>query len=73
MGVGSISSAELPCNETFARFLAEELFPRVRSRYNVSADPRLNVIGGSSYGGLAASFFASSSCIARSTGFALVN
>jgi enterochelin esterase family protein len=49
---------ELPCNEAFARFLAEELLPRIRRRYNVSIDPKLNCIAGSSYGGLAASFFA---------------
>jgi enterochelin esterase family protein len=49
---------ELPCNEAFARFLAEELLPRIRKRYNVSTDPKLNCIAGASYGGLAASFFA---------------
>jgi enterochelin esterase family protein len=51
-------NTELPCNDTFARFLAEELLPVVRKEHHVSTDPHQVVIGGSSYGGLAASFFA---------------
>jgi enterochelin esterase-like enzyme len=51
-------NTELPCNDTFARFLAEELLPTVRQEHHVSTDPHQVVIGGSSYGGLAASFFA---------------
>ena len=51
-------NTELPCNENFARFLATELMPWVRERYNVSTDPSRNVIAGSSFGGLAASFVA---------------
>jgi enterochelin esterase-like enzyme len=49
---------ELTCNEMFARFLATELMPWVRKNYNVSTNPEQNVIGGSSFGGLAASHFA---------------
>ena len=49
---------ELPCNENFARFLAEELLPKVRGEHHVAIDPRRVVVAGSSYGGLAASFFA---------------
>ncbi|MGD9724119.1 MAG: enterochelin esterase [Pirellulales bacterium] len=51
-------NTELPCNETFARFLAEELLPAVRKEHHVTTDPRQVVVGGSSYGGLAASYFA---------------
>lgn len=55
---GEQRNVELPCNDAFAEFLATELIPWVRSEYNITDDPRLSVIGGSSYGGLAASFFA---------------
>lgn len=51
-------NTELPCNEAFAKFIAEELVPWVRAHYHVSTDPKRAVIGGSSYGGLAASFVA---------------
>ncbi len=49
---------ELPCNPEFAKFLAEELFPFVRDTYRVTTNPRQTVIGGSSFGGLASSYFA---------------
>ncbi len=49
---------ELPCNDKFVDFLAEELTPKVREDYNVSTDPSENVIAGSSFGGLASSFVA---------------
>jgi enterochelin esterase-like enzyme len=45
---------ELPCNPTFAAFLNSELIPWLRRSYNVTHDPRRVTIGGSSYGGLAA-------------------
>ena len=45
---------ELPCNATFADFLNSELMPWLRRNYNVTLDPRRVTIGGSSYGGLAA-------------------
>ncbi len=48
-------SSELTCNPTFADFLNSELVPWVRHFYNVTADPRRTVVGGSSFGGLAAS------------------
>jgi enterochelin esterase family protein len=51
-------NTELPCNEAFARFLAEELIPAIRSEHHVTTDPKRVVVGGSSFGGLAASFFA---------------
>ena len=49
---------ELPCNPKFAEFMAAELVPWVRERYHVSTDPADTVIGGSSYGALAASYCA---------------
>jgi len=46
---------ELTCNPTFADFLNSELVPWVRRSYNATADARRTVIGGSSFGALAAS------------------
>jgi enterochelin esterase-like enzyme len=51
-------SSELPCNPTFAEFLSAELVPWLRRLYNVTSDPRQVTIGGSSYGGLAATYAA---------------
>ena len=47
---------ELPPNPDFADFLGKELVPWIHGRYNVTSDPRLTVVGGSSYGGTAATF-----------------
>ena len=47
---------ELPCNPEFADFLNFELVPWIRRLYNVTADPRQTVVGGSSFGGLAATY-----------------
>ena len=47
---------ELPPNPDFADFLAKELVPWIHSHYHVTSDPRLTVVGGSSYGGIAATF-----------------
>jgi enterochelin esterase family protein len=55
-GPGEARSRELPSNPTFADFLNFELMPWARRLYNVTADPRLVVVGGSSYGGLAATY-----------------
>jgi enterochelin esterase family protein len=49
---------ELPCHSPFVRFLTDELLPWVRGRYAVTDDPARTVVGGSSYGGLAAAFAA---------------
>lgn len=49
---------ELPPNEKFADFLANELIPWVRSRYNVTDDPGRTVVAGSSFGGIAATYAA---------------
>ena len=49
-------ATELPCNPVFADFLNSELVPWLRRNYNVTSDPRWVTIGGSSYGGLAATY-----------------
>lgn len=48
-------AAELPPNPDFARFLAEELMPWARAA-GICAEPARTVIGGASYGGLAAAW-----------------
>ena len=53
---GDARARELPCNPNFADFLNFELVPWVRRMYNVIADPQHTVVGGSSYGGLAAAY-----------------
>ncbi len=45
---------ELPGHPPFVDFLAEELLPWVRARYAVAVDPMQIVVGGQSFGGLAA-------------------
>ena len=45
---------ELPCNEGFVDFLADDLVPWARA--GLPADPRRTVIAGKSYGGLASVF-----------------
>lgn len=47
-------SRELPCNPVFADFLVSGLLPWAHSLYNFTTDPRQSVVGGSSFGGLAA-------------------
>ncbi|HXP63318.1 MAG TPA: alpha/beta hydrolase-fold protein, partial [Dongiaceae bacterium] len=46
----------LPCNPAFADFLSSELVPWLRRAYHVTSNPRWVTIGGSSYGGLAATY-----------------
>ncbi|HXQ10526.1 MAG TPA: alpha/beta hydrolase-fold protein [Caulobacteraceae bacterium] len=48
---------ELPCNESFARFVEEELLPWLRGRYRISDSPADHFVTGASYGGLAAMWF----------------
>ncbi len=50
-------NVELPCNETFARFVEEELLPWVRQGYRISERPADHFVIGASYGGLAAMWF----------------
>lgn len=52
----AVRSQELPPNPQFADFLSEELIPWVRSRYHVTTNPQLTVVGGSSFGGIAAMY-----------------
>jgi enterochelin esterase-like enzyme len=47
---------ELPCHAPFAEFLAHELLPWIRQQYQVSLHPSRTVVGGMSYGGLAAAY-----------------
>jgi enterochelin esterase family protein len=51
---GDARFRELTCNRTFADFLSSELMPWARRLYNIAADPRQIIVGGSSLGGLAA-------------------
>ena len=49
---------ELSANPRFVDFLIEELIPWVRERFPVTRDPLRTIIGGSSAGGLAATYAA---------------
>lgn len=40
--------------DRYARFLLEEIIPEVKNQYNISDDPNLRAIGGSSSGGICA-------------------
>lgn len=46
----------LSCNKDFTSFVAEEIVPYVRERYNVSHKSEDSIIGGLSLGGLAATY-----------------
>ncbi|GHO49155.1 enterochelin esterase [Ktedonospora formicarum] len=47
---------ELACHQPFVDFLVQELMPWVQEQYHVTADPAQTIVGGCSYGGLAAAF-----------------
>jgi enterochelin esterase-like enzyme len=47
---------ELTCDQPFVDFLTQELIPWVREHYHVTNEPAQTIVGGSSYGGLAAAF-----------------
>ncbi len=47
---------ELPCHQPFVDFVTRELMPWVHEHYHVTADPAQTIVGGASYGGLAAAF-----------------
>ena len=49
---------DLQPNAGFQQFIGTELMPWIRKRYRVSRDPKLNVVAGSSLGGLAAAYTA---------------
>lgn len=53
-----VRARELPCHEPFVEFLNDELMPWVHENYHVTSDPARTVVGGSCFGGLAASFAA---------------
>lgn len=55
---GAARLADLANQPAFAQFLASEAVPWVRSRYNVTRDPRRTIVTGSSAGGLAAAYVA---------------
>jgi enterochelin esterase family protein len=54
VNAGARRIRDLSCSQDFADFLAKELLPAVRRSYRVTADPNRVVVGGSSFGGLAA-------------------
>lgn len=49
-----LRQTELNASEAFERFLATELIPLVRRRFDLSTDPRDAIVAGASRGGLAA-------------------
>jgi len=58
---GTFSSTRgviLPLNTDFKGEFTTEFLPLIREKYNVSTKPEKNIIGGMSYGGLAASYIA---------------
>jgi enterochelin esterase-like enzyme len=51
---GDARSRELPCDPVFTDFLVSELLPWAHGLYNFASDPQQVIVGGSSFGGLAA-------------------
>ena len=47
-------NAEFTCAASFVDFLVQELLPWIQAHYQVTSDPEQTVIGGASFGGLAA-------------------
>ncbi|MCI4331010.1 MAG: DUF3327 domain-containing protein [Thermoplasmata archaeon] len=56
--LGALRNIELECNPRLAECLETEFLPWVRARYQLTRDPSRNVVGGSSAGGLGASYVA---------------
>jgi enterochelin esterase-like enzyme len=55
--VGNVDrNKELPPNPDFADFLAKELIPWAHAHFNVTKNPKQTVVGGSSYGAIAAAY-----------------
>ncbi len=50
--------AEYPLNFQFKNAFISEFVPLIKNRYKISSNPNDNIIGGMSYGGLAAAFIA---------------
>ncbi|MBA2284175.1 MAG: enterochelin esterase [Ktedonobacteraceae bacterium] len=55
---GETRERELACYPPFVEFLTDELLPWLHARYHITTNPARTIIGGSSYGGLAATFAA---------------
>ncbi|WFR72654.1 enterochelin esterase [Prescottella defluvii] len=53
-----LRSRELPCNADFLDALTGDLLPYLREKWCATEDPESVLVGGSSYGGLAATFAA---------------
>lgn len=53
-GRAAARMSEMACNPTFAAMLADELWPFLRSNYNIAPTPAATIVGGASLGGLAA-------------------
>jgi enterochelin esterase family protein len=53
---GETRNRELPCHQPLVDFLTRELMPWVHEHYHVTAEPAQTIVGGCSYGGLAAAF-----------------
>ncbi|RDI28229.1 enterochelin esterase family protein [Rhodococcus sp. AG1013] len=51
-----LRSRELPCSTEFLDALTGDLLPYLRERWQATGDPESVLVGGSSYGGLAATF-----------------
>lgn len=49
---------ELTCNESFMKFITEEVMPWGYENYNITREPEKTIIGGLSLGGLTASYIA---------------
>lgn len=49
---------ELPMNPIFKDFVIKELIPKIKERYRITDLPDQTIIGGMSYGGLAATYIA---------------
>ena len=49
---------ELPMNPVFRDFVVTELLPKIKSKYSITNRPEETIIGGMSYGGLAAAYIA---------------
>jgi enterochelin esterase family protein len=51
-------NSELGFNPALVEFLSKEVLPSVHEHWNVTRDPQKSIVGGYSFGGLAAAFVA---------------
>ncbi len=54
--VDKLDRSELLCKPEFTDYMTNQVLPWLRSTYSITNDPRLTIVAGSSYGGLAAAF-----------------